>query len=67
MLRAVPVWARTRRAARDLEGYPPNMSKRLLLTALEQAELSETDVRAAAMMHIARVLRVLMKLPRSRY
>jgi hypothetical protein len=32
------------------------MSQQLLLTACEQAERSETAVRAAALMHIARVL-----------
>lgn len=32
------------------------MSQQLLLTALEQAERSEPAVRAAALMHIARVL-----------
>jgi hypothetical protein len=36
--------------------YPPNMSQQLLLAACEQAERSETAVRAAALMHIARVL-----------
>lgn len=36
--------------------YPPGMSEQLLLAAREQAERSETAVRAAALMHIARVL-----------
>jgi hypothetical protein len=36
--------------------YPPDMSQQLLLSACEQAERSETAVRAAALMHIARVL-----------
>jgi hypothetical protein len=36
--------------------YPPDMSQQLLLAACEQAERSETAVRAAALMHIARVL-----------
>ena len=36
--------------------YPPNMSQQLLLAAREQAERSESAVRAAALMHIARVL-----------
>jgi hypothetical protein len=36
--------------------YPPGMSQELLLTACEQAERSETAVRAAALMHIARVM-----------
>ena len=38
------------------KGYPPNMSQQLLLAAREQAERSESAVRAAALMHIARVL-----------
>jgi hypothetical protein len=36
--------------------YPPDMSQQLLLAACEQAERSEPAVRAAALMHIARVL-----------
>ncbi len=36
--------------------YPPDMSQKLLLTACEQAERSEPPVRAAALMHIARVV-----------
>src|SRR5580693_5821441 len=36
--------------------YPADMSQQLLLAACEQAERSETAVRAAALMHIARVL-----------
>src|ERR1700685_1091000 len=36
--------------------YAPDMSQQLLLSACEQAERSETAVRAAALMHIARVL-----------
>ena len=36
--------------------YPADMSQQLLLAACEQAERSETAVRAAALMHIARVV-----------
>src|SRR5580658_1751176 len=36
--------------------YLPDMSQQLLLAACEQAERSEKAVRAAALMHIARVL-----------
>src|ERR1700721_2452225 len=45
----------TRNHSRGKE-YPPDMSQQLLLTACEQAERSEPAVRAAALMHIARVL-----------
>src|ERR1700722_13186046 len=36
--------------------YPPDMSQQLLLAAWKQAERCETPVRAAALMHIGRVL-----------
>src|SRR5580698_1339786 len=38
------------------EEYPSDMSQQLLLAACEQAKRSATAVRAAALMHIARVL-----------
>lgn len=40
----------------NLTRYPPSMSRQLLFAAREKAERSEPAVRAAALMHIARVL-----------
>jgi hypothetical protein len=46
----------SRSTPQSVEGSPPDMMEQLLLTVCEQAECSDIPVRAAALMHIARVV-----------